>query len=169
MASSYVLRMWLNAQQILLCQWAGNARQISRHQTIPYAHFPFPFFQRFATLGCRRCSRPKIDAMSCHSSSEATGASEMPQFAVSPSLTCHLPTKGFWCFLKPFSSLCRGLHAGKAIRHTCIVFFQTYGALGLPMCHVFTVSGSSLPVPIFIERWIDHINLQAEVTKSGMK
>ena len=53
--------------------------------------------------------------------------------------------------------------------HTCIATFQTYGALGLPMCHVFTVSGSSLPVPIFIGRWIDHINLQAKVTKSGMK
>ena len=26
-----ILQMWLNAQQILLCQWAGNARQISRH------------------------------------------------------------------------------------------------------------------------------------------
>ena len=37
-----ILQMWLNAQQILLCQWAGNARQISRHLTILYAHFPFP-------------------------------------------------------------------------------------------------------------------------------
>ena len=37
------------------------------------------------------------------------------------------------------------------------------------MCHVFTVSGSSLPVPIFIGRWTYHIILQAEVTESGMK
>ena len=37
------------------------------------------------------------------------------------------------------------------------------------MCHVFTVSGSSLPVPIFIGRRTDHIILQAEVTESGMK
>ena len=72
-------------------------------------------------------------------------------------------------FLNPFSSLCRGLHAGKAIRPYLYSHFQTFGALGLPMCHIFTVSGSSLPVPIFIGRWIDHINLQAEVTKSGMK
>jgi hypothetical protein len=50
-----------------------------------------------------------------------------------------------------------------------MVFFQTFEALGLPMCHIFTVSGSSLPVPIFIGRWIDHINLQAEVKISGMK
>ena len=70
--------MWLNAQQILLCQWAGNARQISRHLTILYAHFPFPFFQRFATVGRRKCSRPETDAMSCHSSNEAPEASETP-------------------------------------------------------------------------------------------
>ena len=30
------------------------------------------------------------------------------------------------------------------------------------MCHVFTVSGSSLPVSISIKRWTDHTNLQAE-------
>ena len=53
--------------------------------------------------------------------------------------------------------------------HTCIAIFQTFGALGLPMCHIFQVSGSSLPVPIFIGWWIDHINLQAEVKESGMK
>ena len=73
-----ILQMWLNAQQILLCQWAGNARQISRHLTILYAHFSFPFFQRFATVGRRKCSRPETDAMSCHSSSKAQEASEMP-------------------------------------------------------------------------------------------
>ena len=53
--------------------------------------------------------------------------------------------------------------------HTCMAILQAYGALGLPMCHIFQVSGSSLPVPIFIGRWTDHINLQAEVMESGMK
>ena len=72
-----ILRMWLNAQQIMQWHRAWDARQISRHLTIPYAHFPFPFFQRFATVGRRKCSRPETDAMSCHSCSEATGASEM--------------------------------------------------------------------------------------------
>ena len=80
-----------------------------------------------------------------------------------------LPTKGFWRFLKPFSSLCRGLHAGKAIHPHLYSHFSNLRALGLPMCHIFTVSGSSLPVPIFIGRWIDHINLQAGVIESGMK
>ena len=37
------------------------------------------------------------------------------------------------------------------------------------MCHIFPVSGSSLPVSISIERWADHINLQAEVKVSGIK
>ena len=41
---------------------------------------------------------------------------------------------------------------------------------GLPdACHIKQASGSSLPVPIFIGRWTDHINLQAEVTESGIK
>ncbi len=37
------------------------------------------------------------------------------------------------------------------------------------MCHIFQVSGSALPVPIYIGRRTDHIILQAEVTQSGMK
>ena len=53
--------------------------------------------------------------------------------------------------------------------HTCMAILQAYGALGLPMCHIFTVSGSSLPVPIFIGRRFDQIILQAEVMESGMK
>lgn len=80
-----------------------------------------------------------------------------------------LPTKGLRRFLNPFSSLCRGLHAGKAIRPHLYSHFSNLRALGLPMCHIFTVSGSSLPVPIFIGRWIDQINLQAEVMESSMK
>jgi len=80
-----------------------------------------------------------------------------------------LPTKRLLRFLNPILGLCRGLHAGKAIRPYLYSHFQTSGALGLPMCHIFQVSGSSLPVPIFIGRWIDQINLQAEVTESGMK
>ena len=54
--------------------------------------------------------------MSCHSSKEATEASEMPKFAASPSRRCELPTNRFWRFLKPILGPCRGLHAGKAIR-----------------------------------------------------
>ena len=45
--------------------------------------------------------------------------------------------------------------------------FASLQAQGLPMCHIFPVSGSSLPVSIVIERRVDHINLQAEVTVSG--
>lgn len=46
----------------------------------------------------------------------------------------------------------------------------SYEVEGLPdACHIKQASGSSLPVPIFIGRWTDHINLQAEVTVSGIK
>ena len=110
------LRMWLNAQQIMQSQWTCDARQISRRPTIQIAHFPFPFFQRFATVGRRKCSRPETDAMSCHSSNEATGASEMPQFAVSPSQKCDYPRKDFEAPWNHFWASTRGLWAGKAIR-----------------------------------------------------
>lgn len=46
-----------------------------------------------------------------------------------------LPTKGFWRFLKPFSSLCRGLHAGKAIRphlYSCFSSLQSTGLARVP-------------------------------------
>ena len=62
--------------------------------TNPIAHF-LPSCQKFATVGSRQCPRPEIDAVSCHSSNEATGASEMPQFAVSPSQRCDYPRKDF--------------------------------------------------------------------------
>ena len=61
----------VNAQQIVQWQWAWDARQISRQSTIPIAHFHFPFFQRFATVGRRKCSRPETDAMSYHSGSRS--------------------------------------------------------------------------------------------------
>ena len=169
MASSCVLRMWLNAQQIVQCQWAWDARQISKQSTIPIAHFPFPFFQRLATVGSWQCPHLGTDAMSCHSSNEATGASEIPKFVVSSSQRYDCPQKDFDASWGQFRVFVGAYVLARPSVHICIATFQTYGALGLPMCHVFTVSGSSLPVPIFIGRWIDHINLQAEVTKSGMK
>ena len=42
-----------------------------------------------------------------------------------------LPTKVFWRFLKPFSSLCRGLHAGKAIRPHLYSLFSDLRGTGL--------------------------------------
>lgn len=80
-----------------------------------------------------------------------------------------LPTKRFWPSWSQFLVLVEVYTLAKPSVHTCMVVFQTYGALGLPMCHIFQVSGSSLPVPIFIGRWTDHINLQAEVAESGIK
>ena len=169
MASCCVLRKWLNAQQIMQWQWAWDARQISRQSTIPIAHFPFPFFQRVTTIGSHQCSRPETDAVSCHSSNEATGASEMPKFVVSSSQRYDCPRKDFDASWGQFRVFVGAYVLARPSFHTCIATFQTYGTLGLPMCHVFTVSGSSLPVPIFIGRWTDHINLQAEVTVSGIK
>ena len=136
--------------------------------TNPIAHF-LPSCQRFATVGSRQCPRPETDAMSCNSGSRSHRSLRNTQIRVFAIPEVWLPTKGLRRFLNPFSSLCRGLHAGKAIRPHLYSHFSNLRALGLPMCHIFTVSGSSLPVPIFIGRWIDHINLQAEVKESGTK
>ena len=171
MVSTCVLQMWLNAQQILLCQWAGNARQISRHLTIPICSFSFSLLSKICDSRPSEMFSPwnRCDVLSFKQQSPRSLRNALIRGFAIPDVS--LPTKGFWRFLKPFSSLCRGLHAGKAIHPHLYSYshFSNLRALGLPMCHIFTVSGSSLPVPIFIGRWIDHINLQAEVTKSGMK
>ena len=52
---------------------------------------------------------------------------------------------------------------------SCLLVFQAFGAAGLPACHVLTVEGSPLPAAIYIERWFDQVNLQAEVKISGTK
>ena len=169
MALSCVLRMWLNAQQIMQWQWAYDARQISKEVNHPNCSFSFSLLSKICDFKQSAMPSPwnLCDVLSFKQRSHRSlRNAQIHGFSI-PEVW--LPTKGFWRFLNPISSLCRGLRAGKAIRPTCMVIFHTYGALGLPMCHVFTVSGSSLPVPIFIGRWIDHINLQAEVGISGTK
>ena len=121
----------VNAQQIVQWQWAWDARQISRQSTIPIAHFHFPFFQRFATLDSRQCPRPKTDAMSCRSSNEAAGASEMLKFAVSPSQRCDYPRKVFEAPWNHFWASTRGLCAGKTIRSHLYSLFSDLRGTGL--------------------------------------
>lgn len=82
---------------------------------------------------------------------------------VSERLHSHIPSdcKVTWVYVPIYMSIC-GTRSGW---RQC-----SYEVEGLPdACHIKQASGSSLPVPIFIGRWTDHINLQAEVTKSGMK
>ena len=58
-----ILRMWLNAQQIMQWHWAWDARQISRQSTIQLTHFPFPSVEdsqlkgvgNILVLGMMRC------------------------------------------------------------------------------------------------------------------
>ena len=135
----------------------------------PTNSFPIPFCRRFATERSRQYPCPGNDAMSCCSSNEATKASEMPKFVVSPSQTCDYLQKDFDASWSQSLAFVTAYTLARPSVHTCLVIFQTFGALGLPMCHIFTVSGSSLPVPIFIGRRFDQIILQAEVMESGMK
>ena len=91
------------------------------------------------------------------------------KFVVSSSQRYDCPRKDFDASWGQFRVFVGAYVLARPSFHTCIATFQTYGTLGLPMCHVFTVSGSSLPVPIFIGRRFDQIILQAEVMESGMK
>ena len=96
--------------------------------------------------------------------SKAPQPSKTPKFRSFPLRTNDYPPKepnASWSKLWEFIG---HLRTDKAIRPHLYIIFQTYEALGLPMCHVLTVSGSSLPVPIYIGRQTDHIILQAEVT-----
>ena len=78
------------------------------------------------------------DAMSCLSSNEATGASEMPQFAVSPSQRCDYPRKDFEAPWNHFWASTRDLWAGKAIRPHLYSLFSDLRGTGL--AHVPHVS-----------------------------
>ena len=100
--------------------------------------FSFPFCQRFATERSRQYSRSVTDAMSCLSSNEATGASEMPQFAVSPSQRCDYPRKDFEAPWNHFWASTRDLWAGKAIRPHLYSLFSDLRGTGL--AHVPHVS-----------------------------
>ena len=146
-----ILRMWLNAQQIMQWHWAWDARQISRQSTIQLTHFPFPSVEdsqlkgvgNILVLGMMRCL--VVQATKPQKPQKCPNSGFRHPVGM-------IPTKGLRRFLNPILGLCRGLHAGKAIRPYLYSHFQTFGALGLPMCHIFQVSGSSLPVPIFIGR-----------------
>ena len=131
MASSCILRMWLNAQQIVQWQWAWDARQISRQSTIPIAPFPFPFFQRFATERNRQYLCPGNDTMPCLSSNEATGASEMLKFVASPFHTCDYLRKVFDASWSHFLASTRDLWVGKAIHPHLYSLFSTLWGTGL--------------------------------------
>lgn len=107
----------------------------------PNCSFPFPFFQRLATGRQLAMSSPwsQCDVLSFKQRSHrGLRNAQIRTFAV-PEVW--LPTKRLLRFLNPILGLCRGLHAGKAIRPYLYSHFQTSGALGLPMCHIFSSIG----------------------------
>ena len=171
MVSTCVLQMWLNAQQILLCQWAGNARQISRHLTIPICSFSFSLLSKICDSRPSEMFSPwnRCDVLSFRQPKPQKPQKCPNSWFFLPSQMCHYPRKDSDASWSHFRVFVEAYTLARPSVHTCLAIFQTYGALGLPMCHIFQISGSSLPVPIFIGRRIDQINLQAGVTKSGMK
>ena len=131
MVSTCVLQMWLNAQQILLCQWAGNARQISRHLTIPICSFSFSLLSKICDSRPSEMFSPwnRCDVLSFKQQSPRSLRNALIRGFAIPDVS--LPTKGFWRFLKPFSSLCRSLHVGKAIRPHLFSHFSNLRGTGL--------------------------------------
>lgn len=105
--------------------------------------------------------------MSCNSCSRSHRSLRTVQIRGFAILEVNCPRKDFDAFWSQFLVFVEVYTLAKPTVHSCMVFFQTFEALGLPMCHIFTVSGSSLPVLIAIRRWADQINLQAEVRISG--
>ena len=148
---------------------AWNARQISGSPSLWRFHFSFPFCQRHSTLIIQALSY--LFAYTKHFNSVVHGSTALKNAQISifsiegvrlPPKEPNAPWSKFWAFVG-------WLHAGNSISHTCMAVFKPSEALGLPMCQFFQVSGSSLPVLIFIRRWVDQINLQAEVRISGTK
>ena len=111
----------------------------------PNSSFSFPFFQRFATVGSRLCPRPETDAMSCHSSKEATEPSEMPKFAASPFQRCNCPRKDFDAFWSQFRVFVGAYTLARPSVHTCIVIFQTYGHRAFPCATFFKYREAHYP------------------------
>ena len=131
--------------------------------------FSFPFCQRFATERSRQYSRSEPMRCLVFQATKPQEPQKCPnsRFRHPRGVITHERILKRPEIISELQRETYGL--ARPSVHTCIVFFQTFGALGLPMCHMFQVSGSSLPVPIFIGRRFDQIILQAEVMESGMK
>mgnify|MGYP006916125639 CR=1 FL=1 len=97
----------------------------------PHCSFSFPSCQRFATVGSRLCPRPgePTDILAFKQRSHRSLRNAQIRGFVIPEVW--LPTKGFWRFLRPISSLCRGLRAGKAILPYLYSHFSNLRGTGL--------------------------------------
>ena len=147
-----------------MCLWCTADSLAVNHPNCP---FSFPSCQRLATVSSRQCPRHKPKRCLVIQTTEPQKPQKCPKSRFRHPggvITHEMFFDAFWSQFRVFVV---AYTLARPSVHTCIAIFQTFGALGLPMCHIFQVSGSSLPVPIFIGRRIDHINLQAEVKESG--
>ena len=140
-------------------------------QTINHPNCSFSFSLLSKMGDCRQSamSSPwnRCDVLSFKQRSHRSLRNAKIRGFVIPEVDC--PSKDFDAFWSQFLVFAGAYTLARPSVRTCMAVFQTYEAPGLPVCHVFTVSGSSLPVPIFIGRRFDQIILQAEVMESGMK
>ena len=107
----------------------------------PNYSFSFPFCQRFATSGSSHYPCSVTDAMSCHSSDEATEASEIPKFEFSPFQRYEYLRKDFDAPWSHSWASTRYFRADKYIRPHLYSFFSDQRGTGLAHVPYFNSIG----------------------------
>ena len=131
--------------------------------------FPFPSVNHLRLTAADHASFSTHHPTHPNLRSEPARGPEMLKFRRSRLGVDRYPQNGFRAFRSQFLAKIRLRRLVGTERSSCIVVFQAFGTPGLPACHVLTVVGSPLPAAICIERWVDQVNLQAEVKISGTR
>ena len=161
--------MWSNAHQIRPSLELRNARQNSYSQRNGESPFPFPSVNHLRLTAADHASVSSLLHTHPNLRSEPARGPETLKFRRPRLGVDRYLQNGFRAFRSPFLTKIRLRRLFSTERRFCIVVFQAFGAAGLHACHVLTVEGSPLPAAICIERWVDQVNLQAEVKISGTR
>ena len=161
--------MCSNAHQIRPSLKLRDARQNPYGQGNGESPFPFPSVNHLRLTAADHASVSSHLHTCTNLRSEPTRGPETLKFRRSRLGADRYPQNDFRAFRSPFLAKVRLRRLISTERSSCFVVFQAFGTPGLPACHVLTVVGSPLPAAICIERWVDQVNLQAEVKISGTR
>ena len=161
--------MLSNAHQIHPRQEARNAQQNPYGQDDDKSPFLSLLSIIYDSQRLTMHPSPPISILIRISEAKPTEPQKMLKFRCSRLGVDRYLQNGFRTFRSPFLAKVRLRRLFNTERSFCIVVFRTFGAAGLHACHVLTVVGSPLPAAICIERWVDQVNLQAELKISGKR
>ena len=161
--------MWSNAHQIRPSLELRDARQNPYGQGNAKSPFSFPSVNHLRLTSADHASVFSHLHTYTNLRSEPTRGPETLKFRRSRLGVDRYPQNGFRAFRSMFLAKIRFRRLVSTERSFCFVVFQAFGTPGLPACHVLTAKGSPLPAVICIERWVDQVNLQAEVKISGTR